>query len=440
MLRRDGATLIGGTPLRLLRFSPAGRLLAEGLLAGRPVTNEREAFVARQLIDAGHAYALGDGAVAGRVTAVVPARDRPEALTRCLDALAVPTVVVDDGSREPAVLQRLCARPGVILVRREQSGGPAAARNTGLDLVDADAILFVDSDVVVGPHTHERLLAHLADPRVAAVAPRVLPVSAGRSVLARHLAARSPLDLGPDPALVRPSGAVGYVPSACLLVRVSALHRFAEELRYGEDVDLIWRLVDDGGDVVYDPTITVAHSEPDSWRAALVRRHHYGTSAGPLAVRHPGGRLAPYRAAPIPVLGALAAALAPLPLAALAAGAVTASTAVRLVHASLPAWQAITYAARGAVHSTAALGRYATGVGAPATVLLLALSSRRREQAARIAALALLGQLLDRRGRGNLDPVRSAVATALDDLAYASGVWRGALKARTIDPVLPRLH
>jgi mycofactocin system glycosyltransferase len=415
-------------------------VLAEGLLAGRPVTNEREAFVARQLLEAGHAHPIGDGPPGLGVTAVVPVRDRPAALARCLDALAVPTVVVDDGSREPAVLQRICDRPGVTLVRRERNGGPAAARNTALDLISTDAVLFVDSDVVVGPDTHERLATHLADPRVAAVAPRVLPAPGGEGVLARHLAGRSPLDLGPDPALARPGGPVGYVPSACLLVRTSTLHPFAEELRYGEDVDLIWRLTDDGADVVYDPSITVSHSEPVTWRTALARRHHYGTSAGPLAVRHPGGRLAPYRAAPVPALGALAVALAPLPVGALAAAAVTASSAVRLARASLPAPAAVAYAARGAVHSSTALGRYALGVGAPMTALLLALSGRRREQAARIIALALLGQLLDRRGTGDLDPVRGAAATALDDLAYASGVWRGALAARTIDPLLPRLH
>ena len=63
----------------------------------RPVTDERDGFVARQLLEAGHAHPVADGHSSTPVTAVVPVRDRPAALARCLDALTVPVVVVDDG-------------------------------------------------------------------------------------------------------------------------------------------------------------------------------------------------------------------------------------------------------------------------------------------------------------------------------------------------------
>ena len=46
---------------------------------------------------------------------------------------------------------------------------------------------------------------------------------------------------------------VPYVPSAALIVRTE-LARFDEALRYGEDVDLVWRLHDAGHRVIYDPT------------------------------------------------------------------------------------------------------------------------------------------------------------------------------------------
>ena len=59
--------------------------------------------------------------------------------------------------------------------------------------------------------------------------------------------------------------------------------RFDETLRYGEDVDLIWRLLDQGHRVVYDPSVVVLHHEAD----VLRRRFRYGTSAAPLAARHP---------------------------------------------------------------------------------------------------------------------------------------------------------
>jgi len=85
---------------------------------------------------------------------------------------------------------------------------------------------------------------------------------------------RSPLDMGPNRI-------VPYVPSAALIVRTPV--RFDETLRYGEDVDLIWRLLDQGHRVVYDPSVVVLHHEAD----VLRRRFRYGTSAAPLAARHP---------------------------------------------------------------------------------------------------------------------------------------------------------
>ena len=149
-------------------------------------------------------------------------------------------------------------------MRRETCGGPAAARNTGLEHATTELVAFLDADTLPPPDWIERLAGHFDDPRVAAVAPRI------RAANRR----RSPLDMGPDRI-------VPYVPSAALIVRTPV--RFDETLRYGEDVDLIWRLLDQGHRVVYDPSVVVLHHEAD----VLRRRFRYGTSAAPLAARHP---------------------------------------------------------------------------------------------------------------------------------------------------------
>jgi mycofactocin glycosyltransferase len=127
--------------------------------------------------------------------------------------------------------------------------------------------------------------------------------------------------MGPTPAAVAPGARVAYVPSAALIVRRAALGGFDETLRYGEDVDLVWRLHDRGWRVRYDPRVVVAHARParrSAWTARrfdaaldgdlLARRFRYGTSAAPLAQRHPG-RLAPFVLAPVPaaILALLAA-------------------------------------------------------------------------------------------------------------------------------------
>ena len=62
---------------------------------------------------------------------------------------------------------------------------------------------------------------------------------------------------------------------------------FDPALRCGEDVDLIWRLHDAGWRIRYEPAVRVGHHEPASWPGLLARRFRYGTSAAPLARRHP---------------------------------------------------------------------------------------------------------------------------------------------------------
>jgi glycosyltransferase involved in cell wall biosynthesis len=122
------------------------------------------------------------------------------------------------------------------VIRREVAGGPAAARNEGLQHVEGEFVAFLDSDCVPPEDWIERLGGHFDDPRVAAVAPRIRALDGGRS----------PLDMGPGRR-------VPYVPSAALIVRRS-LASFDPALRYGEDVDLIWRLERRAGGSATSPT------------------------------------------------------------------------------------------------------------------------------------------------------------------------------------------
>ena len=86
---------------------------------------------------------------------VVPTRDRPDALARCLRALEAQVrapelvVVVDDGSQAADdVAAVVAASPRARLVRAE-GDGPAAARNRGAAAADGcDLIAFTDDDCV----------------------------------------------------------------------------------------------------------------------------------------------------------------------------------------------------------------------------------------------------------------------------------------------------
>jgi glycosyltransferase involved in cell wall biosynthesis len=90
-------------------------------------------------------------------TVVVPTRDRPEALRRCLAALArqepaVEVVVVDDRSAPAAAATiRAAAEAARATVVSGDGRGPAAARNLGARAAARDVVLFCDDDCEPAP-------------------------------------------------------------------------------------------------------------------------------------------------------------------------------------------------------------------------------------------------------------------------------------------------
>ncbi|WP_174278097.1 mycofactocin biosynthesis glycosyltransferase MftF [Goekera deserti] len=446
--RRDGDTvLLGGSPLRLLRLSPRARaLLATDRLV---VTDAATAGLAARLLDGGLAHPdPGPRAGTDDVTVVVPVRDRTAGLARLLAALradpgtaGVPVVVVDDGSADPAAVAAVAAAAGARVLRHPSSRGPAAARNAGLRAADTAAVAFLDSDCVPAPGWLTPLLGHLADPRLALVAPRItgLPTArAGR--LTRYEGVASALDMGPHPAPVAPHTAVAYVPSAALVARRTALGGgFDEQLRVAEDVDLVWRLAAAGWRVRYEPAAVVAHehrTEPADW---LRRRAFYGTGAALLARRH-GDAVAPLVLAPW-AAAAWALALLGGRTGAGVAGGVAAVSSVRLARRlavpGRPAPVALTAAltARGLLTSGRTLGRAATRHHWPLAVLLLGAGPRARRLLLATAVVDAVAAWVPHHRAIGLLPF--AAARRLDDLAYGAGLWLGAWRARSVRALLP---
>ena len=98
--------------------------------------------------------AAGYGEARPPVTVVVPTRDRPDMLDRCLRSVraAVTTddeiVVVDSASRDAAAVAEVATRHSARLVRCRRKG-VNRARNAGWQAARHDLLLFTDDDVVV---------------------------------------------------------------------------------------------------------------------------------------------------------------------------------------------------------------------------------------------------------------------------------------------------
>jgi mycofactocin glycosyltransferase len=467
--------LVGGSPVRVLRLTPSGTRHVAGWWSGTPVSdNPRARALARRLLDTGIAHPVPPGGNwgLGHVTVVIPVRDRQAELSRCLAGLGggawarrpgrqgqqgrphgrarapMPRViVVDDASGDPAAIARIAVSAGAHILHRSVNGGPGAARNTGLAAADTPLIAFLDSDCVPGPGWLDALLPHFADPAVGAVAPRIVPDEPGRTWLARYEGASSTLDMGVRASIVRPGSRVPYVPGAALVVRRAAAGAgFAETMRVGEDVDLVWRLAASGWRVRYEPAAAMRHQHRVRLGEWFGRRKDYGTSAAILESRHPGAVRPLYLSAWTASAWLAAAAGRPAAGAAVA-GAGVVLLARRLAQVTGEDWLRPTartswsLAARLAGGGTVAAGRpLGSAISRTWWPVALPAAIAVRRMRWPLAALVLTPPLLDWLDRRPpLDPARYVAARLLDDIGYSLGVWQGCLEQRTVRPLLPRL-
>lgn len=112
---------------------------------------------------------------------IVPTRDRPRSLERCLEAVAqlvyprdrYEVVVVDDRSRDPVdgIVARFRNRMAILLVRGK-GRGPAAARNAGAHAARGEVLAFIDDDCAPRPDWLAALAARIrAEPDAGAGGP-----------------------------------------------------------------------------------------------------------------------------------------------------------------------------------------------------------------------------------------------------------------------------
>lgn len=101
---------------------------------------------------------------ANRAAIIIPARNAERHIGRCLDAIQrargqFEIIVVDDASSDAtaAIAETKSAR----VLRLPTQKGPGASRNAGVDVCEADIVIFVDADVEVAPTSLARMLGFL---------------------------------------------------------------------------------------------------------------------------------------------------------------------------------------------------------------------------------------------------------------------------------------
>ena len=438
----DGTTLVAGSPLAVFSLSEAGRDVARALEAGEPLPDFHRPLTSR-LAAAGAIHPLAselEKSLESLLTVVIPAHVSDDAgiarLTCLVEELSVrcSVIVVDDASPEAFMIPNAAK-----IVRLDTNRGPAVARNAGLEMVTTPFVAFIDSDVTECGSALPLLVATCSLDGVGLAAPRVAS-RPGVTRLARYEERFSPLDLGSEPGRVAPGSRISYVPSAMWVVRTEvakSLGGLDAEMRVGEDVDFVWRLVRAGSTARYEPRAVVHHDPRPTLRALMRQRFFYGGSVGPLSVRHPS-LLRPLKTSwhSVALWVFFFAGLAPI--SALLGIYTFVGLARRLRHLDHGVREALRLVVRGHWSALSSIVRALRREWIPLTLLCLMFGGY-------LGALALavlfIPSIVDYfRGSKRLDPVTFVVLRILDDASYGMGAVTSCVRNRTIRPVVPDLR
>jgi glycosyltransferase involved in cell wall biosynthesis len=228
-----------------------------------------------------------------RVSVVVPTHNRAQRLRKLLQSLreqsvtpdAFEVIVVDDASADEtrSVLDDEAAAGGLDLrvIRRDRSGGPAAARNQGWRAALAPLIAFTDDDCVAQPGWLEAgIAAGAANPGA---------IVQGRT--------------DPDPGELESYGPFSHtlrIPEPtpwfetcnafyprALLERLDGFDERTFSGPSGEDADLAWRAIESGADHVFSDDARVFHAVLDVGPIGRIRQATLRSDAVAAMARHP---------------------------------------------------------------------------------------------------------------------------------------------------------
>ena len=436
-----GNVVLAGSPLTLFSLSQSGQTIAECIERANPLPQGHEPLTER-LLNAGAIHPIPSDDDKARfslntVTAVIPAYIQTSQEAQTLKSLVAScsslhsTVVIDDCSPHP-----LPDLGKTRVIRLDTNGGPAAARNAGIAIVETDFIACIDVDVTISATTISQLLPYFADDKVALVAPRVKS-RATANMVGEYEVAASVLDMGDVEARVSAGTRVSYVPSAMWLCRTTAMRSvsgFDESLRSGEDVDLVWRLNNSGWSCRYQPQAVCSHTPRATLEKFMQQRMSYGESAALLAKRHTG-KLAP---AKFNVWQASTWILVLLGMPFIALGvaiAASASTAKKLRRFPQLRDESFRISLHGTGKSAQSTANAINRVWWPIAFILAIFSQRLRM----LFIVAALGPAVYEWWikRPHLDVVRFALMKMLDNAAYGAGVWKGVIATRNAAPLIP---
>lgn len=198
-----------------------------------------------------------------RISVVVPTRDRPELLQRCLAALEKQTVPVE-----------------IVVIEDKEGRGPAWARNEGVRRAQGDVICFTDDDCAPFPGWAEALAKPILAGKAQATAG---PTHMAAGATAADLAWEAIVSYLQEQAAKPGTSSPGFAATANL----ACARRLMEELPFdesfpaaaGEDRDWAERAARQGAVPLLTPQALILHQPGMRVRDFLRQQFRYGQGA-----------------------------------------------------------------------------------------------------------------------------------------------------------------
>jgi glycosyltransferase involved in cell wall biosynthesis len=240
------------------------------------------------------------------LSVVIPTRDRRDVLLHTLEALSAQDVpdggleliVVDNGSADgtpEAVRELKSSGRGSVELLIEPEGGPAGARNAGIEFASGDVVLFLGDDTA--PAEPDLLVRHAElhrrrPDRAYAILGRASWTPRREITPFMEWLERSGLQFRFDLLDAGPVEPVGSFVTAHVSLKRDLIERAGRfDTRFPwaalEDVELALRLERLGIELDYRPELLVLHDHPTSPATAFARWDRIGRSAALLFEIHP---------------------------------------------------------------------------------------------------------------------------------------------------------
>jgi len=203
-------------------------------------------------------------------------------------------IVVDNASTDGTSRFVADEYPGIVLISNKENTGFAAANNQVIKTTDSKYILLINSDCEVYEDSIDRLMDYMdKNPRVAIAGPKIINsdgsvqyscrrfpsfFSAAAHTILTHIYSGNPIsrkymmaDINRDEPF-----SVDWVSGSCMIIRRQALEetgRLDERyFMYVEDIDICYRMWQNGWEVHYMPYSDVLHHVGGSSRKTVFKK------------------------------------------------------------------------------------------------------------------------------------------------------------------------